>query len=271
MSDNGTDQAGAEPTDSAIESVTPIGGTPSQGGAGQATSEVTPESQGWKFAFGGKEYTKPEDLAKDHQELHKGFTQATQKYSKEIEAYKSISDWLSTLRKDPTRWSRFAQFVEGKDAAQVVPQTPQQATPNVDDGRINAFKAEMEGRLEVQAAELEYLKFTSAHPELSKEQLDRVVSRLVSWEDEGKKGRSFEEGYRYELAESNAAEFFKAGQKKSEDAVTKGKAASQVLGSVPASTQGQPQQKKYRDLKSPAEQMEWISKGLKAAGFKPPK
>lgn len=275
MSDDGTDQAGAGPTDAAIENATPIGGATSQSGSVQATPEVqNAPVGGWKFAFGGKEYTKPEDLAKDHQELHKGFTQATQKYSKEVEAYRAISDWLSNLKKDPARWTRFAQFVEGKEATQQAAQTPNQQTavlPDQTTERMTTFQSEIEGRLEVQATELEYLKFTQSHPELTKDQTDRVVDRLLKWEDGGKKGRTFEEAYRYELGEENAAEFFKAGQKSAETAVAKGKAASQVLGAVPATTQGAKAAPRYRDLKTPGEQMEWISKKAKELGYKPPK
>jgi len=172
--------------------------------AGQAAGAVAQE-QG--IVVGNQTFKTQDELAKAYAESQRGYTQATQKHAKELEAYKATAEWLQGLKRDPQKWDRFIKFVNSK--GEEVPQgtpgaVPVQATP-VQPGDPNAqFRADIEGRLEAQNAQLEYLGFRHTHQNLDDATVGRVIDQVDKWLDEGK-DRTMEEAYRWIVAEEKLA------------------------------------------------------------------
>ncbi len=236
--------------------------------AGQAGSAV--ESGG--IVVGNQTFKSHEDLAKAYQESMRGHTQATQKYSKELEAYKSVSDWLGTLKRDPSQWSRFTEYVYGKPNAQQA-QGVVQAQPGAAeaasqaDPRFDEFRSDLEGRLEAQQTQVEYLTFRHQHPEVQDDLMSRITDQVLKWDDEGKV-RSFEEARRWILAEENAAKFVSEGQRQAVEAQAASKAAGGVLGTAPASSSATTKpEPKFRDMKTVKDQNNYLRDML--GRFKP--
>lgn len=230
---------------------------------GQAAAPVGTGSA--PIVVGNQSFPDQAALVKAYQESMKGFTQTTQKHAKELEAYKAVSDWLTKLKADQNQWGRFTQFVYGKPdvggvSAQAAQLQAQQGAlePQVRDTRFDEFKSDLEGRLEAQKTQVEYLTFRNQHPDVDDSTLQEVIDQTIKWDDEGKE-RSLEEAYRWIMAEKNAAKFVAAGQKQAEAAITASQAAGGVLGTAPASATGIAKpEPKFKDMKTVKDQNNFI-------------
>lgn len=266
MDEQTVDQAGAAPVTPAT--TTAPKDAVSTSVVGQATPAVGTGAS--PIVVGNQTFQTPEELAKAYQESMRGHTQATQRYAKEMEAYKAVSDWLNNLKKDQTQWGRFTQYVYGKpdvsgQVSQQAAQLQAQAgatTPQMQDTRFDEFKSDLEGRLEAQKTQVEYLTFRNQHPDVDDQTLQEVIDQVVKWDDEGKE-RSMEEGYRWIMAEKNAAKFVAAGQKKAEDALAASRQAGGTLGTAPASATGIAKpEAKFKDMKTVKDQNNFIRNKL---------
>jgi len=233
-------------------------------GAGQVTAPVaTGAAQG--IVVGNQTFPDQQALIKAYQESMRGYTQHTQKTAKELEAYKAVSDWLGKLKADPTQWGRFTQYVYGKpDVGGVNQQAAQlQAQhgalePQVRDTRFDEFKSDLEGRLEAQKTQVEYLTFRNHHPDVDDGVLQEVIDQTIKWDEEGKE-RSLEEAYRWIMAEKNAAKFVQAGRQQAETALAASQAAGGTLGTAPASATGVSKpEPKFKDMKTVKDQNNFI-------------
>lgn len=259
--DEPTNEAEVAPATPVEAQTAPVEAAPTE--AGQATPAV---AAGQGIVVGNQTFKTQEELAKAYAESQRGFTQATQKYSKELEAYKATSDWLQGLKRDPQKWERFIQFVNGgatpQQAASAVGATPQQAAATAQDPQIAQFRADIEGRLEAQSAQLEYLQFRHAHGDLDDSTVAEVIDQVDKWLSEGK-DRSMEEAFRWIQAEKNLAKTFQAGQRTAEQAQAASRAAGGVLGATAPSAQAQAKpEKKYKDMKTVDEQNAYIRNAL---------
>lgn len=230
--------------------------------AGQAAPAVT-QAQG--IVVGNQTFQTQDELAKAYADLQRGYTQHTQKSAKELEAYKATTEWLQGLKRDPQKWDRFITFVnskgevvpQGTPGAQAVPAGQPAANPEQD-----RFRADIEGRLEAQHAQLEYLQFRHSHKDLDDSTVAKVIDQVDTWGSEGK-DRSMEEAYRWILAEENLSRSFQAGQRTATAAAAASKAAGGVLGGTAPAAQSQVKpEKKYKDMKTVDEQNAYIRNAL---------
>lgn len=209
-----------------------------------------------EIVVGNQRFATSQDLVKAYSELQKGKTQSDQRHSDQIKAYESLRKYLTDLQKDQAQWTRFVDYVQGKNQT-----ATQSAQPKAAD---DPFRAETSRQLEETQARLDWFEFKGAHPELSEDDRKEVV-RLV--DEQFRKGvdLSLEHAYKLWMYDRNAAKLVSSGQKKAEDAIVKGKQATS-LGSAPGTGQGAKQAKKrYFELKE-GDKNKRILEILKAKG-----
>jgi hypothetical protein len=249
-----SDEANATPDNGEGQTEEVQGTTPE---AGQDAAAVEQP-----IVVGNQSFANQAALIEAYVNSQKGFTQHTQRTAKELEAYKATTEWLNGLKKDPGQWDRFLKYVTGKhEQPAATPAAPTAAQP---DNRFDDFKADIDGRLEAQNAQLEYLQFRHAHQDLQDDVVAKVIDKVDEWLEQGK-DRTMEEAYRWIMAEEKLSQSFSAGQKQATQAQAASKAAGGVLGgTAPAAQAAQKADPKYRDMKSVTDQNSYISRMLKS-------
>lgn len=187
------------------------------------------------LVVGNQRFKDVEDLKRAYAESQKGYTQATQKHSREIGAYKWISEKLKEAeQRDPEGLRQWVSWLQGKPRAQQekILKGMQEQAPEQDNSELEAVK----DRLDRQEVLSERNEFISSHPDLSAQEVNQVIQQVIDWDDEGKE-RSLEEAYRYLSFDKLSGKLAQSAEKKATESVTKGK-QSTVLGASASSAQG---------------------------------
>jgi len=259
VADETNDQAQPEVTPAEVQQVettqAPSGGDQPVAGEAVASSEIKVGNQSFKTQ---------QDLAKAYEELQKGFTQKSQKYSEEIKSYKGLQDWLGGMTQEER--SRFVQYVKGgatpQQAAQAATgQTQAPAQPAAAHPEI----ARMTEALEMVKAKQEAMEFRGKHPELTVEQLGKVADVVEEYEGRGV-DLPLEAAYRIAFFEDRIAAAASDAQRKTEESIKRGKQAASLTPTAASAGVPPTTDKKFSTKAPVGEQNAMIKRLLKDTG-----
>ncbi len=189
---------------------------------------------GSEIKVGNQSFKTQADLAKAYEELQKGFTQKTQKYSEELKAYKGLQEWVSRLSTDERQ--RFMQYVKGGASPQQAANAVQQSQQTQQPSRYDAEIQRLDEANRMSQHKLESFEFKQAHPDLTMENLTKVADVVDEFEARGM-SIPLEAAYRLAFFDDRIASAASEGQKKAEAAITKGRNAG-ALTPTAGSAQG---------------------------------
>lgn len=238
-------------TDQAGGGIPAEGAQPAPAGIGAPAADQTAQQAVGEgdIVIGNQRFTR-DSLAKAYSELQRGFTQKTQEYNRKLGAYSAYDKWLRGLSDEEYR--RFADYVKagGRVAGTAQHQQQEQSVQRGEDPRY----AELHDEMQSVKAGLEYSDFRANHPELSKDQVDKVVQFVIDKDQEGEEYWKLEMAHRWLSHEENAAKLVSLGQKQAQDANAKGRQAV-TLGASPAAAQVAARQKRDAQGKKSWHQM----------------
>lgn len=194
---------------------TQAAGQSDQSAAGGAVQEEA------GIRVGNQTFKTHADLAKAYEELQRGFTQSTQKYSEQVKAYQAYDEYLKSL--GPEGRKAMLDFVNQRRqgttaAAPTAPQVAQPTQPT--DDRLERIALET-------SAKVQFMEFRQAHPNLTVNELGKVADVVERYENKGIE-IDMEDAYRIAYFEQAQANAQSAGQKKAEQAIKESRNATSV-------------------------------------------
>lgn len=224
----------------------PVGEQPAAGGAVQSDAGIRVGNQSFKTQA---------ELAKAYEDLQRGFTQSSQKYSEQLKAYQAYDEWMKSLGQEGRK--ALAEFVsqrkQGQQAAPAAPQAP--ATQPQQAADTSAVERQL---MELQA-QVEADRFMRTHQHLSVEQFNRVCDVVERYEKRGVT-IPLEDAYKLVYFEEAQAQAQRQGQQKAEEAIKQSRNATAVTPNAASAGAAQEKAVKWNPRMTLAEQAEAMKK-----------